>query len=355
MSIAIEIGNTGIRAAQVAGTAKKPQIKKLAEIDLAHGIVVNGDIRDEEAIIEAIKDLWKIGKFSSKTVSIGLSGKNGLIRQLELPWEEPETFREALPLRVGDDLPIDPSELTLDYHPLETYLDGTNRMQKFLLVGGQNVVIESLADILNKAGLRVTKADYTPFGLIRLSHALSGSPAIPTTDINQSWDCDVIIDMGSTSTTIAIHYNSRPLFVRTVDGGAAAITKAISEQLGISMDEAAQVQKAVLERSDSVNDKTRKIVDYINKALVNGLVQSVRESIDFFRGASQSMSSIANVWVSGGGTLVPGYAERVASELAAPVRSLNPLSSFAPSKLSNQYGTVGQKFAGVVGIALEVK
>jgi type IV pilus assembly protein PilM len=355
MSIGIEIGTTGIRAAEVSSSGKKLHIKKIAEVPLSRGVIVDGEIRDTEAIVDAIKDLWKIGKFGSKTVSIGITGTSTLIRQLELPYEEADTFRESLLFRIADDLPVDPNELTLDFHPLETYMNGEVLTQKFLLVGAYNMSTELLADLVTQAGLRVARADYSPFGLIRLTHLMDGRPPIPVTDVGAQWESDVIIDVGSYSTTIAIHYHSRPLYIRTVEGGTEAITKAISEQLGISLDTAEQLKKDVYTDPDSIDIKTRKIVDYIVKALVNGLVQVVRESIDFYRGASNSLSGIRYVYVCGGGTLTPGYAEHIASELAAPVRELNPIKDFASQGLKKQYENDGRRFAGVIGLAVGVK
>ena len=40
------------------------------------------------------------------------------MRQVELPWEKPDLFRGALPLRLGNELPVEPFAVALDYYPI---------------------------------------------------------------------------------------------------------------------------------------------------------------------------------------------------------------------------------------------
>lgn len=353
--IGLDIGSTSVRAAQVSVSGKKVKVSKVAEVPLARGIVVDGDIRDPEALAESVQDLWQEGKFSSRTVQVGISGKSTIVRQVDLPFEDPETFRDALPLRVADELPIDPDELTLDYHPLNEFTDGDARMQRCLIVGAHNITVESLADAIAEAKLRISRVDYAPFGLIRLAHMLAGKPEIPTEENPEGWDCDVVVDVGTHATTVAIHYHSRPLFIRTVDGGGEALTRAISEKLAISMDDAFELQRQVQVSPEEVDAKSRKIIEFITAAMVSGLVQVVRESVDFFRGASALMAGVKTVYAAGGGTLIPGYAERLASELAAPVQALDPIAAYGSKSQREDYPTDGNRFANAVGVALEVK
>lgn len=355
MSVGIDIGTSSIRAVEINRKGKSAKITRAAEASLPRGVVVGGEIRDPEAFVEILTELWKSAKMRSRAVHMAVSGKASVVRQMDLPYEDPETFRNALAFRVGDELPVDPDELTLDFHPMETFMDGEVKMQRCLIVGSYNMSVETTADILSDAGLRVIRADYAPFALIRLHHLMAGLPEIPRTDKDVQWPVSVIIDVGTTSSTIAIHYNARPMYIRTVDGGADSITQAVSEQLSISKDEAAVIQQQVFHSPEDVDPKTRKVVNYITKALVGGLVQAIRESVDFYATASTSMESIDQVFVSGGGTLAAGYVEQLASELAAPVHELNPIKQFGTSEVKKTYEDQGRRFAVAAGIALEVK
>ena len=215
-SIGVDVGSTSIRAAEVKYNGKTMKVLRVAEVPLERGIIIGGEVRDPEALTDAVKELWKLGKFSSKIVSVGIGGPQTLVRQVDLPWEAPEAFREALPLRIGSDLPVDPHEMTIDYHPLEDHMKGKVRVQRALIVASVNSVAENTADALLNAKLKLKRADFSPFALIRTAviAAGTGAPVPEPQGPDEEWDCEVVVDVGEQTTIVAIHHLGRPLFIR---------------------------------------------------------------------------------------------------------------------------------------------
>ena len=75
--VGLDIGASGIRAVQLKRHRKtgEYEIVKAASVDLPRGVIRNGNIADEKALIKALRQLWRKGKFSTRKVAFGLADK----------------------------------------------------------------------------------------------------------------------------------------------------------------------------------------------------------------------------------------------------------------------------------------
>jgi type IV pilus assembly protein PilM len=368
-NIGVDVGSTGIRAAEVETTRSGLKVLRAAEVKLPRGTVVSGEVRDPDALTLAARELWKVGKFSSRNVTVGLGGMQTLVRQVELPWEPEDVFRESLPLRISGDLPVNPTEMTLDYHPLDDYPKGQAHMQRALVVASMNAVAENVADALVGAGLKLRRADFTAFALIRAAVATSGQgepvPGAPQDE--EEWDCEVVVDVGSQTTTVAIHRYGRPLFIRIVASGTDSVTRALVDNLQLSYEAADLVRRhfgiRTITGDDArqdqlvseleLNEAQLNAAQYITSAMAGSLVQVVRESAEYFLSASPYVTGVSRILLSGGGALLPGYAERLAAELRCPAALMSPLEGYGSRRV--QGSGLDPRMAIAVGLALEVK
>jgi type IV pilus assembly protein PilM len=348
-TIGIDVGTTSVRAVQVRRSRKRIKIVKLAEVPLEPGTVVAGEVRNPAALTEAVKQLWREGRFSSRNVTVGLSGPQTLVRQIDLPWEPDEIFRESLPLRVAADLPINPREMTLDFHPLEIRKRGTALVQRSLIVAAVNVVAENTADALTSAKLKLKRADFSPFALIRTAvlTAGDGKPVPPAPEEGQEYSCEVLVDVGGQITVIAIHDHGRPLFIRVVSGGSESVTSALADNLKLDVDVANAIKSAVGIGMVSPDPATQVLLQDVTPAkqeaaqqivnmMAGSLVQVVRESVEYFLAVSPGVSGVDRILLSGGGSLLPGFGDRLSSELRAPVAMLNPVQALAKGKAAKK-------------------
>lgn len=364
-TIGVDVGATSVRAVQVKRSGRKIRVVKAAEVPLEHGTVVGGEVRDPGRLTDAVRELWKVGKFNSKTVNVGLSGPQTLVRQIDLPWEDEDIFRESLPLRVSSDLPINPREMTLDFHPLEVRKRGQILMLRSLIVAAVNIIAENSADALTAAKLRLKRADFSPFALIRTAvlTAGDGRPVPPTPRDDEERSCEVVVDVGAQITVIAIHDHGRPLFVRIVSGGSESVTQALIDNVKVDIDTATAI-KHTIAAGFATNDPgvgvllqaltpaKQQASAQIITAMSSSLVQVVRESVEYFLAVSPTISGIERVLLSGGGSQLMGFAERLASELRAPVALLNPISALSGSK-SGKYANLDPRMNIALGLALE--
>ena len=367
--IGVDIGSTAVRGAQVHVSKGRPVIVRAAEIPMPPGAVIAGELREPAVLQNALKMLWKSGKFPRREVAIGVANQQTLVRQVDLPFEPGEDFKETLPFKVAQDLPVDAAELTLDYYRLEDYVDAKGRAhRKALLVGAMNSVVENAAAAVSEARLKPTLIDFSGFSLIRTAVFSHGNPknvpGAPKPDEDVA--CEVIVDMGAQLTIVAVHYNGRPLFVRLASGGGDSVTRAISDHLGLRWEVADALKKSLGISGIVPTDKaSARLIEEVPEAAIgvaqqivnmmaSSLVQSVRESVEYFLAASPQVTGISRFYLSGGASLLPGYAQRVSAELRAETALLTPLSQFGKGRKAKRFANLDPKFALAVGLGLGV-
>lgn len=349
-NIGLDIGASSIKAVEVVETKKKITIIRAAELELDRGIVAGGEVKDPDALTEAIEELWLTAGFKKAPVTLGVGGFKVMARQFDLPWEEEEKFRSSLPLRLANEMPIDLEDTMLDYHVIGNFKrqvvtpNGSkieNLMQRSLVVAMEKMIIEPVADALTDAAVRLKKADFNGFALIRAADAVAGRkgrvPGLPAQ--TEEVVAEVAVDVGTHITTLTIHENGRVLFVRTISGGGDSITRALSENLQISIDNAELLKKnAELEfESDTWNgianlapiDRQRyDLAKEIVSVMSSYQIQEIRKSVEYFLQHTPNPTSISRVLLSGGSSVLPGFAERLAAELRAPVGRLAPIAAY---------------------------
>lgn len=336
---------------------------RAAEVPLPRGTIASGEVRDLGELTEALRQLWKEGRFSTRGVNIGMASQQTLVRQVDLPWEPEEVFRESLPFRVGQEFPVDPLEMTLDYYPLELRQVGPVRQQRALIVAALNASVENTADAVIAAKLRVRRADFAPFALIRAAVAAAGDgspvpgPILP----GEERECEVIVEVGGQMTIIVVHDNGRPLYVRLINAGSDSVTRALGDHLQVRAEVADALKRSLgiaAVGADAslwqgeIGPENIPVAQQIINVMAGSLVQSVRESVEYFLAASPQISGVRRVLLSGGGALLPGYADRLASELRAPIGLLACMNAFATEK--SGFAELDPRMNVAFGLALGV-
>ncbi len=84
--VGLDIGSTHVRAAEVrpgrGGNAAKrtATLTRYAEIPLPLGAVRDGEVANAETVTAALKELWTLGKFTSRDVNLGVGNQRVIVR-----------------------------------------------------------------------------------------------------------------------------------------------------------------------------------------------------------------------------------------------------------------------------------
>jgi len=340
-SIGIDIGTYSIKGVEIVETKSKIEIVRAAEIPLEEKAVINGIIYDYDAVIAGLDQLYVSAGFKKTPVTVGMAGPSVYPRAKDFMWEPEETFEQALPLQVSDILD-NPDDYSIAHHPMGQFADPNGIFkQKSMVVAAPLLEVEELAQALLAADVKVRKADYSPFALVRAADGITKRnapvPVYPKPDDDLS--VEVLIDVGASLTTVAIHDRGSILFLRTFPGGSAGITQALQEQLSLAPDIAeklkrnlgiSKVTEEVRESAkiEELSDQEYAIASQIGSMIAGSWIQQIRETVDYWRFEIDNNVELKRILLSGGGSRYGGFAQRVASELRAPAGLLKPMKAY---------------------------
>jgi type IV pilus assembly protein PilM len=331
--VAVDLGGSGIRAAEFKTGKGAPVIGKVGYIALPPGAIEGGEVKDVEAVGNALKELWSREKFSSKQVVFGIANGNVLVRIKTLEWDVEADFRKSLKYQPGvaEDLSFDVDKANLDFHTLYEYMatmpDGSEKkMKSVLLVAAEKDMVDQFVDAIRAGGLHPVHADLTPFALIRSVNPTAHDDANDET-------VEVIIDMGLDVTNVILHQNGQPRFVRIVSGQAGRhLTQTLADQFNWSESDSERT-KVELGLTGGVSaDGQQHPAQQIINHVVSAFITEIRTSIDYFLSSTPQISSVSRVVLTGGGTNIKGLKERIASELRVPVEYGTPTQSVEAGK-----------------------
>lgn len=335
---------------------------------LAEGAVVNGEIRDPHQVAAALRALWDRYKFSTKSVSLAISNEQVQVRPADLEWFPPADFKKSLKFQAADVLDYPTEEVALDYYAVgdferEEKTDGTRRMSSVQLVALHNDRLQPFLDAVAAAGLQPVRVDISAYALVRAS---VGQLRPDATGI------EFIVDVGADVVTMIAHHGGRPLFVRIVsnESGSAAVNTALINEFGWNGAEAEHTKVTLglttalappMPPSGDVSgvfgaaaaaDQVHPAVEVIEQQ-VSRIINTVQTSLDFFLGQSSGVTNVQRVVLSGGGSKMKGFADRLSSQLSAPVQFADPMRLVnTAGGLTLPDGLDSHEFSVVLGLGM---
>lgn len=340
--VAVDLGGSGIRAAQFTVSKGRPVIKKTGYIAIPEGVVDRGEVKDAEALTSALRELWSQSKFSSKQVVFGLANEHVVVKILNLDWDVEDDFRKSLRYHpeVADALTFEVEHANIDYQTLSEFIvpgvvgedgePGPERKYKtILLVATERSVVDGFVEAFHDAGLKPVAADLTPFALIR-----AGWPVAPSAEeVSSTESVEVIIDMGVDVVTVILHQQGQPRFVRIVAGQAGRhLTTVLAEHFTWSTADAERT-KIELGLTGGVSaDGSQHPAQILVSHVLSAFIDEVRQTIQYFLSQAPQVTEVSRIVLSGGGTHAKGFAERLASEIRVPVEYAKPSEAVDNSK-----------------------
>jgi type IV pilus assembly protein PilM len=345
-AIGLDIGTSGVRAAELSFGKAAITLEKFGQVALPEGAVRDGEVIDADAVAHAIKQLWAHTKFSSKKVVLGVANQKVIVRQVDLPWMPADELQKSLAFQVQDFVPMPVDQAVLDFHPLEELTgEGGARTLRGLLVAASREMVHSSLDAVKAAGLTPVMVDLTPFAVVRslaqADHVGLGAPV------------EALVDVGARVTNIVIHQGGAPRFVRILLMGGQDVTDAVAERIGVPQQRAEalkqQMAQGLVENGTDVQAAARVI-----EAVTASFVDEIRGSLDYYLASSGSMP-LSRLVLTGGGGRLAGLAQRLTVTTRLPVEAGTPIHGLKVGRtgLSPEQIAFVEPLAAVpVGLAL---
>ena len=141
--------------------------ERAAALPLAADTVRDGEVADEDALSDVLRELFK-DTGMSKRVRIGVANQRTVLRTLELPaLSDEKELAAAVRFQAQDQVPMPLNNAVLDFHPLGIVETPEGPRQRVVLVAAQRDMVERLLNAVRNAGLSPEGVDLSAFALIR--------------------------------------------------------------------------------------------------------------------------------------------------------------------------------------------
>jgi type IV pilus assembly protein PilM len=343
-AIGLDIGSSAVRAVQLSRTrGGAPTLDRLGQVVLEPETVVDGVVHDSAALTAALRILWQQFGFKGRKVVIGLANQQVVVRLVDLPRiPEGEQFGPLLRSHAAEHLPMPLDEVEFDHVLVEQLNgpDGTPQM-RVLLVAADKLVVATTVDAVKAAKLRPLHVDLDAFAQIR---ALRNPVA--TAERFGPGEGEAIVNAGAHLTSVVVHTNGTPRFVRTVAVGGEDVTESLAAAFDLDW-EAAETIKSVAPGASSPYTA-------LLEERIGAVVEEVRSSLAYY-GTLPGSVGVERLVLTGGSSLIPGLGERLSRSLRVDVVEGRPFRSVTVGdvQLSPAELDAAQPFFAVaVGLAL---
>jgi len=294
-TVGLDLDGGFLSAVQVSADG----VTRAASLDLAPGIISDGEVTDVNALTEALREFFKDNALPRR-VRLGIGNQQIVVRQLDIPKIDDEAERAAaVRFQAAEAIAMPLDEVVLDHQVIGEVQspEGSPRL-RVVVVAARESMIARIVEAVRNAGLRPEGIDLNAFALVR-------ALAVPT-DTTET--ARVFCHLGGV-TNLAIAIGTTCLFTRPLSA-----------------------------QWDSADDH-----------VANALAEEIRLSIDFYM-AQPEARWVGEIVLSGPGSQREGLAEELSGLIEVPVTVAEPLGRLQAGKLPSDEDVTRHTIAA--GLAL---
>ncbi|HLY93785.1 MAG TPA: type IV pilus assembly protein PilM [Gaiellaceae bacterium] len=347
--VGLKVGGSQIAAARVANNGAA-ELLQVAREPLAQGVVVNGELRDPDALADALKRFFARNKLPRKNVRLGIASNRIGVRVFDIAGIDDERqLDNAIRFRAQDTLPIPLDEAVLDYHILgESVDENGNAARRVLLVVAYRDLVDRYVAACRKAGISLVGIDLEAFALLRALAA--PKPADQGTDA-----AFVAVAIGHDRSTFAVSNGRVCDFTRVIEWGGSSLSVAVARALDMAPSEVESIKRLVSLESETAPEGIEpadyaRAVDAVQRQ-VQGFARELVSSLQFYQHQPGSLG-IGEIVITGGTTNLAGLAGELERLIGVRVRVGDPLARMKVGKKVLTGEQIGS-LAVAIGLGIE--
>jgi type IV pilus assembly protein PilM len=310
--VGLDIGSSAVKAVELKAGGKGGDEYQLVNIGiepLPPETIVDGQIMDSGAVIEAIQRLFQTQKIKTPDVATGVSGNAVIVKKISLPQMSQEELAESIHWEAEQYIPFDIQDVALDYEVIE---GGGGGNMDVLLVAVKKEKISDFTSAISQAGKNAAIVDVDVFALqncYEVNYGIDPGRVV------------ALLNVGASIMNINIIKGGTSIFNRDIAVGGNQYTDAIQKDLNLSFDQAEALKKG--ERVDGAAPEN---LHPILQVVSENIAMEIQKTIDFFR-ATSSEDRIDRFFLAGGTSKVQGLRDLLSERFEAGVEMLNPFNS----------------------------
>ena len=310
--VGIDIGTHSIKVVRLKQKGKDYQLLNFGIMPLRPETIVDGNIADAEAIVEAVRNLMRMEKIKAKEVATAVSGQSVIVKRIRLPQMTEQELSEAIQGEAEQHIPFEITDVNLDFQILPAVQEDDERADNqmdVLLVAAKKDKIRDYTNLLTAAGLNPVVVDIDAFALENAYEVATGQKA----------GVVALVDIGATTMNINILKAGATLFQRDSAIGGNRYTATIQKELKVSYDQAEALKMGI----GMADKRSQEVVLSVMAGVSKEIGEEMQRSFEFFR-TTAADEAIDKMVISGGCAKIKGLDRFLSHRLGLPASVADP-------------------------------
>ena len=332
--IGLDFNQTGIKVMSI--NPKRSLIQGYGSLDLDPAKTQESlEDENDNYLIENLQNLLRnniIGELSSDHAVIGIPTSRTFSRVFSVPASEESHIDGAVRVEVERYIPMPADSLYIDYQIVKKTKD------KIIVVlsAAPKSIVDSVLKTVRDAGILPVAVEPSINATARvLASTEEGHLAT------------LIVDIGSTSTDIAVLDEGAIRLTGSANIGGNSFTLDISSKLGISLEKAHQYKVLNGLSSGPQHDKIEAALTPSLKKIAN----EIRKVIRYYSERLVDEHKLEQIVIVGGGANMPSIGDFFTNELVMPARVASPWQNFDFGNLQKPNRQFRPRYIAVAGLA----
>ncbi len=250
-TVGLDIGSSLIKVVEARSGKTGPQITALGVCPTPEGTVADDVIMDPQGLGRAIRQLLSESGIQTKRCVSSVSGQSSVVvRIIEVPKMTKKELAETMKWEIERHVPFSANEVVMDFAAIEKPTDAQDdQNMEVLLAVAQQDLVNRHVETLFAAGLDPVAIDVEPLAASR--------SVIDSSTMGEDTQTVALVNIGNDLTDISVFQNGLLAFPRSLPIAGKAITRALSDSLQITLDQAEQLKReqarVMMERADHYN------------------------------------------------------------------------------------------------------
>jgi type IV pilus assembly protein PilM len=302
-SVGLDIGSGFVKVVEMDHSGDRPEVTRVAVRPLLPDAIVEGEVMDAGLVSETLRNLFQDIGLKGREVVTAVGGHDVIIKPIKMDRMREPDAREVIRWEAEQHVHFDINSVELDFQILDPDAEGLQ--MDVLLVAAKRELVENRVSLLRDAGVTPVLIDIEAFALHNAfernyPEAMRGIVAL--------------VNLGHETTNVNILEEGVPVLTRHIAFGSRKLREELQRERGMTSEQA----EDVIQGKQSYPDLQRAL-DASAEEVAMGI-----ERASAFLMTRQSGAGLGQIFLSGGGSRIPGMAETLAARIGVETRIVNP-------------------------------